>query len=179
MDSENNDENKVSKVSNSQFVHPQLKERGSACVYMCLPAKLYKQNQETCRHGRLMHACKGFSEKLCDGSPAPRVYACLRKGAVGGGWREEEGGDDRRPGGTETSVADSTPLSFYYQIIHDKHCRRLAKVRRAGRRGEWEGRKTKRRRRKSGDMSEGGHPGAANIASVMQHVCVASNVTFT
>lgn len=90
------------------------------------------------------------------------------------------GGDDRRPGGTETSVADSTPLSFYYQIIHDKQRWRLAKVRRAGRRGEREGKKkAKRRRRKSGDKSEGGHPGAANIASVMQLVCVASNVTFT
>lgn len=40
--------------------------------------------------------------------------------------------DDRGPGGTETSVADSTPFSFYYQIIHDKQLWRLAKVREAG-----------------------------------------------
>lgn len=32
-----------------------------------------------------MHVCKGFSEKLCDGSPAPRVYASVQKG-TGGGW---------------------------------------------------------------------------------------------
>lgn len=74
-----------------------------------------------------------------------RLLACMRackRGLAGGlggggGW----GGDDRRPGGTETSVADSTPLSFYYQIIHDKQRWRLAKVRRAGRRGERGGKK--------------------------------------
>lgn len=94
-----------------------------------------------------MHVCKGFSEKLCDGSPAPRVYASVQKGTgrgLGGGG----GGDDRRPGGTETSVADSTPLSFYYQIIHDKQRWRLAKVRRAGSRGEWEGKKSKKTKKK-------------------------------
>lgn len=85
VDSENNDEKKVSEVSHSQFVHPQSNEGGSACVHVCLPAKLYKQNQETCKDGRLMHVCKGFSEKLCDGSPVPRVYACVKKGAVEGG----------------------------------------------------------------------------------------------
>ena len=37
--------------------------------------------------------------------------------------------DDRGPGGTETSVADSTPFSFYYQIIHDKQHWRFPKVR--------------------------------------------------
>lgn len=76
--------------------------------------------------------------------------------------------DDRGPGGTETYVADSTPFSFYYQIIHDKQLWRLAKVRQAG-----------KKKKRSGDKSRGGHLDAANIASVMQHVCVTSNVTFT
>ena len=35
------------------------------------------------------------------------------------------------------------------------------------------------RQDKSWDKGSGGHPRAANIASVMQHVCVTSNVTFT
>lgn len=37
----------------------------------------------------------------------------------------------------------------------------------------------KKKKRSSGDKSRGGHLDAANIASVMQHVCVTSNVTFT
>lgn len=65
----------------------------------------------------------------------------------------------------ETSVADSTPFSFYYQIIHDKQLCCLAKVRQAG--------------QKRCDESGGGHLDAANIASLMQHVCVISDVTFT
>lgn len=73
--------------------------------------------------------------------------------------------DDRGPGGTETSVADSTPFSFYYQIIHDKQLWRLAKVRQAG--------------IKAGMRAEEVTSAAANIALVMQHVCVASSVTFT
>lgn len=46
--------------------------------------------------------------------------------------REKGERNDRGPGGTETSVADSTPFSFYYQIIHDKQLWCLPKVRQAG-----------------------------------------------
>lgn len=45
--------------------------------------------------------------------------------------------DDIGPGGTETSSADSTPFSFYYQIIHDKQLWRLPKVREAGGKKLW------------------------------------------
>lgn len=76
----------VSELSNSQFVNSQLKEGGR---YLCArfgTQQMYKQNTETCSDGRFMHVCKGFSEKLCDGSPAPSVYACVKKGAAVGGW---------------------------------------------------------------------------------------------
>lgn len=93
-------------------MHPQSNEGGSACVHVCLPAKLYKQNQETCRDGRLMHVCKGFSGKLCDGSPVPRVYACVKKGAVEGG-----GGGGGGGGVTEGQV-ERRLLSLTQHLSH-------------------------------------------------------------
>lgn len=79
--------------------------------------------RKTSRPMRTRASCAtDMGESLCE-----RACACLNEHVCEKGEK-----DDRGPGGTETSVADSTPFSFYYQIIHDKQLWRLAKVRQAG-----------------------------------------------
>lgn len=134
-------------------------------LHACNPAEVCKQNQGTCRDRKLMHVCKRFSEKLCVGSLvltcmcvfAWVVYVCER----GKGWqRARWNGDFCRWLNT-------------FLILLPNHPWQTALAFGKGEAGREEEKK------RSGDKSRGGHLDAANIASVMQHVCVTSNVTFT
>ena len=101
------------------------------CVALCLLLLcnlvcVCKNRDQNARNARTecrpvhvcIRACVSVRERACVHCVCVRMSLCER--------------DDRGPGGTETSVADSTPFSFYYQIIHDKQLWRLAKVRQAG-----------------------------------------------
>lgn len=109
-----------------------IKEEGTVFMVLKIHVYLYtyfvasvlvcvrERRQGQCAHTQVVQRI--WEESLCE-----RACACLNEHVCEKGEK-----DDRGPGGTETSVADSTPFSFYYQIIHDKQLWRLAKVRQAG-----------------------------------------------
>lgn len=78
-----------------------------------------------CESEHNTHACAGW---LFSVSSLLYARMCFSEPERVGMGEEMTGG----PGGMESTVADSTPFSFYYQTTCDKQLRQSAKVRAAG-----------------------------------------------